>query len=677
MAMEREAKPIIVSMISATILVALSQLSSAPEKGALGKLFQRVRGCVFEVVVSKHHDSGATYAERLPTEDLSFQERNDSVWSIGSAFAVGKDTILTAAHVLELGRDDPFYQPRLRDDKGRVFAIGKLLKYSNHEDFALFTVPGLSVKQPLRPAKKLEVGKTVLAVGNALGEGIVLRDGLLTSQTPESENGEWKFWRFSAAASPGNSGGPLLDAQGGLVGVVLMKSESENLNYALPWSVVSGFKSGVGRYRERSSYSHPAMPDRERVSTMDTTFPLPSTWKELDHQNWILSGLKTARDRDSLLRQEASEFFPRGKSGKLRMIPILQVLPTTIVRGQDGWWVQNVRKSGDPVDLGSNGSWRSSSDEDLMRAAIELPDTTRLSDYVDGSRLLGDLLLKGGRLTRDFAGKEIRVTSLGKAVAESLRVDRWGRPWLVRAWRQPWDGALLVAHLLPQPAGFAALVDVAHGYQLRSYQGKRIEDIADATFCYWAGSAKQWQEWSARPELVPEFMRSLRFDATAKEPRAVWNGGSFQLVPEVARPSEKPYLVVYPDFQDVAKDSVRLGIGAVGITPDATGAKFAMAMRVSPPQADFSPEITQEWRSRLDGRAPFDGTSLDQGNGKRLSMKPVPASLKAARADASGSTPVWMASILLDGAPRQGQLDKALKKTLQAIAVPKESAIIR
>src|SRR5581483_8096915 len=81
---------------------------------------------------------------------------------------------------------------------------------------------------------KPSLNSVVYAVGNALGTGVVIRDGLYTSDTPEDENGRWKWMRFSAAASPGNSGGPLLDQDGKVIGVVLMKSPNENLNYALP-----------------------------------------------------------------------------------------------------------------------------------------------------------------------------------------------------------------------------------------------------------------------------------------------------------------------------------------------------------------------------------------------------------------------------------------------------------
>ena len=70
-------------------LLALSLLASAPQAAApvktAAELFQQVRGCVYEVVIPKLLDSTTIYAERLPLEKLSYQDRTDSVWSIGSA----------------------------------------------------------------------------------------------------------------------------------------------------------------------------------------------------------------------------------------------------------------------------------------------------------------------------------------------------------------------------------------------------------------------------------------------------------------------------------------------------------------------------------------------------------------------------------------------------------------
>ena len=99
----------------------------------------------------------------------------------------------------------------------------------------------------------------MFAVGNALGEGIVIRDGLLTSLTPEAQDGRWKWLRFSAAASPGNSGGPLLDAQGRVIGLVAAKSPNENLNYALPIERLLNAPEKQRTFEVRESFGIPKL----------------------------------------------------------------------------------------------------------------------------------------------------------------------------------------------------------------------------------------------------------------------------------------------------------------------------------------------------------------------------------------------------------------------------------
>src|SRR5690606_41865411 len=79
-------------------------------------------------------------------------------------------------------------------------------------------------------------------------------DGLYTSDTPEQQDGRWKWMRFSAAASPGNSGGPLVNQDGKVIGVVMAKSPNENLNYALPIGELMDAPDGVAAIDVRSSY---------------------------------------------------------------------------------------------------------------------------------------------------------------------------------------------------------------------------------------------------------------------------------------------------------------------------------------------------------------------------------------------------------------------------------------
>ena len=42
------------------------------------------------------------------------------------------------------------------------------------------------------------------------------------------------FLQISAAVNPGNSGGPLLDRRGRVIGMVTLKAELENVGFAVP-----------------------------------------------------------------------------------------------------------------------------------------------------------------------------------------------------------------------------------------------------------------------------------------------------------------------------------------------------------------------------------------------------------------------------------------------------------
>ncbi len=102
---------------------------------------------------------------------------------------------------------------------------------------------------------------------------MVIRDGLLTSLTDEDQDGRWKWLRFSAAASPGNSGGPLLDTEGRVIGIVTMRSPGENLNYALP--IQQAMKAGgAASYDVRQSFALPMLQDTQ-VAVLKASFALP------------------------------------------------------------------------------------------------------------------------------------------------------------------------------------------------------------------------------------------------------------------------------------------------------------------------------------------------------------------------------------------------------------------
>lgn len=83
------------------------------------------------------------------------------------------------------------------------------------------------------PEEDLSIGETVFAIGNPLGLERTVTEGVL-SQTHRNFGGIL-YLQVDAPVNPGNSGGPLFNARGQVVGIINMGIPSrEGLNFAIP-----------------------------------------------------------------------------------------------------------------------------------------------------------------------------------------------------------------------------------------------------------------------------------------------------------------------------------------------------------------------------------------------------------------------------------------------------------
>ncbi len=83
------------------------------------------------------------------------------------------------------------------------------------------------------PEENLKIGETVFAIGNPLGLERTVTEGVL-SQTHRNFGGIL-YLQVDAPVNPGNSGGPLFNACGQVIGVINMGVPTmEGLNFAIP-----------------------------------------------------------------------------------------------------------------------------------------------------------------------------------------------------------------------------------------------------------------------------------------------------------------------------------------------------------------------------------------------------------------------------------------------------------
>ncbi|MBY0376413.1 trypsin-like peptidase domain-containing protein [Patescibacteria group bacterium] len=170
----------------------------------------------------------------------------------GSGFFVSNDgLIVTNKHVVD--QTGAFYTVLTNDGKkhdAKVIARDSVL------DIALIKIDGGGYTPlTLGNSDKVDIGQSVIAIGNALGEfrntvsvGVV--SGLARSLTAGDSSGKSelldKVIQTDAAINPGNSGGPLLDIFGNVIGVnVAIVQGSQNIGFALPINSVKGVIESV------------------------------------------------------------------------------------------------------------------------------------------------------------------------------------------------------------------------------------------------------------------------------------------------------------------------------------------------------------------------------------------------------------------------------------------------
>jgi serine protease Do len=123
---------------------------------------------------------------------------------------------------------------------GRAHAA-RVLETSRRLDLALLEVPGAALTPaPIGRSARLRVGELVFAVGHPWGQPWVVTAGVVSglgSLPVPGRAGVGSYIRSDVHLAPGNSGGPLLNARGEVVGLSAMVIGGD-LAVAIPSDVV-------------------------------------------------------------------------------------------------------------------------------------------------------------------------------------------------------------------------------------------------------------------------------------------------------------------------------------------------------------------------------------------------------------------------------------------------------
>lgn len=138
-------------------------------------------------------------------------------------------------------------------DDGTTFEDVELVEVDPLNDIAFLKIDGVTNLKAatLGDSKTITVGQQVIAIGNALGQyqntvtaGIVSGTGrsiTATDSTGSMSENLSDMIQTDAAINSGNSGGPLVNAAGEVIGInTATSSSAENMGFAIPISSVKG-----------------------------------------------------------------------------------------------------------------------------------------------------------------------------------------------------------------------------------------------------------------------------------------------------------------------------------------------------------------------------------------------------------------------------------------------------
>lgn len=140
--------------------------------------------------------------------------------------------ILTNAHVV---RDRNL---RVSLEDGRVLPA-RVVAVSKEHDLAALTVDARDLPAiPIGDSRRVVPGALVLAIGHPWGQVGAATSGIAIGLETHDSGREWLA--INMQLRPGNSGGPLLDSEGRLIGINTIMS-GPNVGLAVPSHVAKGF----------------------------------------------------------------------------------------------------------------------------------------------------------------------------------------------------------------------------------------------------------------------------------------------------------------------------------------------------------------------------------------------------------------------------------------------------
>jgi hypothetical protein len=587
----------------AILLVSCPTIQSGPGSGLSQAAFDLAQNAVFEVVQLKPVEDTTTYEKDLDWSTVPFSIRNDKYNSIGTAFAISGTELITAFHVINLGFESMVYkQYYIRNKAGEVFEIDQIIGGSNEKYFLIFTVKGKTFNAYFEFEKRFREGQQVFSIGNALGEGIVIRNGLVLGTTPEEDSGRWNLLKTSADGNPGNSGGPLVTSDGKVV--ALVTARKDNILYSLPSSEILDTSRSNLLYRLKLGYGHLILANRA-TNIFETQLNLPQSYTGIRERLTAEYGTFYGVTMSGLFK-DAPEYLTGPNNMWILNATISTVFPQIdfVDPNDEEWSLSNMNTKS--YNLTDDGILVHAEISDWNFYKIKKPKSVNLARSYEPKYIM-DTILQNIRIDRTLGNDRYRILSFGEPKLLSNYTDPLGRTWQTAQWLIEFVDQVLIAYILPLPDG-AAVITTRKASSTRDVYEWDLRKICDHIWAAYNGTFAGWSEFLGTRH-VPGFLKNLnyRWQESAKQVSFTTGDIAFSANDSVYEWTNNSELFLGPSNY-LLNGNVLFGIRRITLSLDSRQKEYiSLVKRLKPDQR--MPNNSQEsWNDVYNEKFPFNGS---------------------------------------------------------------------
>ncbi len=201
-------------------------------------LVKKVRPAVVKVLSISKRIQGRGGVDEWLDKFFDYTPRGEKIPGVGSGFFISSDGyIITNNHVVEES-----IKVRIKTIDQKEYTA-RIIGTDPRTDLALLKIDANNVSFiGLGDSNKVEVGEWVLAIGNPLDQDLTVTAGIISAKGRQLGVADYEdFLQTDAAINQGNSGGPLIDMEGKVIGInsiILAPSGgSIGIGFAIPSSI--------------------------------------------------------------------------------------------------------------------------------------------------------------------------------------------------------------------------------------------------------------------------------------------------------------------------------------------------------------------------------------------------------------------------------------------------------